>query len=222
MHTALVLEDDPLVAKLIVRELVRLGWVSVDRAQDGRAALALARGRSYGMAVLDRWVPHLCGHEVCRWLRRDGLDLPVLLITGEPDVEEAVRCGVDDVLGKPFTAARLRERVSLLHARHTLGQVLEVGAITVDRRKAAVFVAGQRVEGIEGVKLRLLTHLALHAGESVSKQELARAVWGVSKDGSNTIAVHVSQLRAALGDLARSQLKTTAHGYRLDDPHRAA
>jgi DNA-binding response OmpR family regulator len=220
MQRALLVEDDTGVRQLLARQLLRLGYASVMQAADGRAALGILGSKPLDIAVLDRALPHMSGDQVCRILRAQGSELPILIIGGDVDIVGAIRSGADDVLAKPFTLARFRERVRTLEARRKFSDILEVGSIRIDRRRGRVDVDGTAVP-LDGIKLKLLSYLALRASQDVTRQELAKAVWGVPKDGSNTIAVHVSQLRAALGDSARAQLRTTTHGYRLDDPRHA-
>src|SRR5467141_2327986 len=122
MHI-LVVEDEPKVGDLLARALRENAHV-VDVATTGEKGLQLATSYSYDAILLDILLPGLSGTEVCRKLRKAGIQVPVLMLTARSLVEhrvEGLDAGADDYLAKPFAVAELLARLRAL-LRRGLGQ----------------------------------------------------------------------------------------------------
>jgi DNA-binding response OmpR family regulator len=112
----LVADDDPDILELVGLRLEQAGYRAL-RARDGEEALRLAREQEPDLCVLDVLMPRLNGFEVIRELRRNGADVPVLLLTAtvqEKDVARGFEIGADDYLRKPFDPTELQARVEAL------------------------------------------------------------------------------------------------------------
>jgi DNA-binding response OmpR family regulator len=198
----LVVEDDRPIAEAIV-ETLRDERYAVDLAATGEEASEMVAVNDYDLVVLDWSIPPPTGIELLREWRSQGLELPVLMLTGHTDVEDRVGgldTGADDYLTKPFRFAEPLARVrSLLRRRaRPLDPPLAVADVVVDRARLEVEVAGEPVE-LTPKEFALLEYLIRRRGEVVSRTDLAEHVWDGSFDSlSNVIDVTVFRLRQKL------------------------
>jgi DNA-binding response OmpR family regulator len=198
----LVVEDDRPIAEAIV-ETLRDERYAVDLAATGEEASEMVAVNDYDLVVLDWSIPPPTGIELLREWRSQGLELPVLMLTGHTDVEDRVGgldTGADDYLTKPFRFAELLARVrSLLRRRaRPLDPPLAVADVVVDRARLEVEVVGEPIE-LTPKEFALLEYLIRRRGEVVSRTDLAEHVWDGSFDSlSNVIDVTVFRLRQKL------------------------
>ncbi len=199
----LVVEDDPAISHFVVRGL-REEQYRVDLAEDGFTAEQMAGNRCYDAIVLDVLLPRLDGFSLCRRLRGDGVDTPVLMLTARAEVPDRVHgldVGADDYLVKPFAFDELLARLRALMRRGRTTQLdvsLAYGPLTIDTTTHIVNAAGQRVD-LSATEYRLLEYLLKHAEAIVSRDQLAEHVWGSDYDPlSNVADVYVGYLRRKL------------------------
>jgi DNA-binding response OmpR family regulator len=215
----LVVEDEPRILAFVAKGFEAEGF-TVDAAADGLAALKCARESSYDAVVLDLLLPKLGGLALLRELRLQQPALPVVILSARSDLATKLRgfqFGANDYVAKPFALAELVARVrAQLRGAHgvTDANLVRAGRLDLDlaRRQARL---GQHVTDLSDREFRLLHHLALHAGEVISRERLLAEVWGYHFDPrSNVVEVCVRRLRAKLGDGA--PIETIRHaGYRL-------
>jgi DNA-binding response OmpR family regulator len=200
----LLIEDHANLAREIAAYLTVEGW-RVHAVRDGREGLRLALEQPWSMILLDLSLPSIDGIEICRTLRQEGIDTPVLMITARglrSQVVGGLDCGADDYLVKPFGLDELVARMRALTRRTGTGKapVLTVGEITVDTNTRSVALAGAPVR-LAPREYALLEYLARHRGVPQTRLELIEQVWG-EPDGlmfSKTVDVHVAYLRRKLG-----------------------
>ena len=161
------------------------------------------------VVVLDLGLPDIDGEVLLPMLRAIS-DVPVVVATVRDDEADIIRlldAGADDYVTKPFSGEHLdaRVRAVLRRARHrTADGEIVVGELCIDERRRTVTLAGLPLE-LSRKEFDLLTHLARHEGEVVSKRELLAAVWHQPYGGADkTIDVHISWLRRKLGESADS------------------
>ena len=144
---ALVLEDDPKIARFVAQVLREEGY-AVDHCATGADALRLAELGGYELVILDWMVPDIDGLSVCRELRRRGVVTPILMLSARGQVSERVlglETGADDYLVKPFEVEELVARARAL-ARRTVGYArIRCGELEIDRIERHVFLAGRRL-----------------------------------------------------------------------------
>jgi two-component system copper resistance phosphate regulon response regulator CusR len=176
----LIVEDEIKVARFLERGLREEGF-EVDVAGDGEAGCALAREKSYALILLDVLLPKRDGFAVLRDLRAAGCGSPVLMLTARDGVNDRVRgldLGADDYLVKPFAFAELLARIRALLRRAPAGGAGEfrLGGLAIDfaSRKAA---RGEKRLWLSAREFAVLACLARHAGEVVSRAQLAEQVW---------------------------------------------
>lgn len=198
----LVVEDEPKLARFIQRGLTEESF-AVDVARDGEEALERAARTAYDLVILDLMLPRMDGFAVCRALRAQGSDTPILILSARGVVKDRVKgldLGADDYLTKPFAFSELTARVrSLLRRRQPAALLtLSVGDLTLDPMTRSVKRGARRVD-LTQKEFALLEHLMRQAGQVVSRTMIAEHVWGFNWDRmTNVIDVYVNRLRQKL------------------------
>jgi two-component system OmpR family response regulator len=214
----LVVDDDAGLLKLITRVL-RDEAYAVDTASTGEEARTLALVNDYDGIVLDLQLGDRHGFEILQELRRNGRHTPVLLYSGLADTETIVRgldAGADDYIVKPVSNEELRARVRTLIRRGAgnsrVAEQSVVGNLTLNRLTRRVTCGGKELS-LTSMELKLLEHLMLRAGETVTRSELHDKVWDMHFDpSSNVIDAHVARLRKKLQKAGASAAITTRRG----------
>ncbi len=219
----LVVEDEAKSAESLRAGLTEEGF-EVDVARRGDEGLLRARTGAYDLIVLDVMLPHRDGWEVMDALRQEGGGPPVLFLTARDGIEDRVRgleLGADDYLVKPFAFAELRARIRALLRRGPVRspERISVEDLQVDlvQRRAT---RGTHVLNLTQREFDLLKLLVLQPGVVLSRDTLAREVWGMEAGaGSSAIEVAIHRLRSKvdLGGEARSLVHTVRGvGYVLE------
>lgn len=220
----LLVEDDARLARLTAKYLESHGLL-VFVVGDGQEALAQAAVLRPDVVLLDLMLPGLDGFEVCRQLR-ERLDVPILMVTArgeEGDRVVGLEGGADDYLVKPVSSRELLARIRA-HVRRARGELvrgedrIEVGPLSVEPKTLRATL-GDRELALTTYEFALLRALAERAGRVLSREQLIELVRGSADQAfDRSIDVHVSHLRAKLGDDPRSPriLKTIRGlGYML-------
>jgi DNA-binding response OmpR family regulator len=222
----LVVEDDRKVAGFIEQGLREEGYV-VDVAADGEEATMLAHVYEYDIILLDVVLPKKNGFQVATELRREGRNVPILMLTSRDSVEDVVRgldSGADDYLPKPFHFDELLARMRALSRRGGAErlEVLRFGAIMMDRLRHVARVE-DHVLDLTAKEFQLLEYFLLHPEEVVRRTTLLEKVWDMHFDPeSNVVDVHVGNLRRKLRQHAPSQRIETVRGVGFALRHVAA
>ncbi len=215
-----VVDDEKRMVELVTSYLADLG-ITATGCHDGPAALAAARAQDVDAMVLDLMLPGMSGVEVCRTLRREGNDVPILMLTARGTVPERVAgldAGADDYLVKPFALEELVARVRAIgRRREAPDHRLVVGDVVLDPLEQRVWVADTEVT-LSRREFAMLTSLMENAGRVVSRSRLFDDVWDGDVDiRSNAIDVHMSRLRQRLERSAQVRVRTLRGvGYRLE------
>lgn len=198
----LVIEDEPAIADLERRYLVREGFrVRVEAG--GRAGLAAARRLRPAAIVLDVRLPDMDGTDVCRALREDADPAPIVFVTtGDEEAGRLLGPDLDgaDRVVKPFSPRELVTRVKTVLRRERAPERAEftVGGVRVDECRRRVR-AGETDITLTTIEFDLLLYLFRHRGQVLSREQLLSRIWGYVDLGSRTVDVHVAQLRAKIG-----------------------
>jgi len=223
---ALVVDDAPELREAVAAVLAHEGY-AVELAPDGRSGLALARERAPELVVLDLALPDLDGIEVCRALRSFSDAYVVMLTARAEEVDKLIglAVGADDYVTKPFSPRELAARVRALRRRPRAADAgaatapRRVGALELDLDAREVRLAGAPV-ALTRTEFDLLDALSERPRAVLTRSALLERVWGPTWFGDeHVVAVHVSKLRAKLGDRTRTPpLIATVRGvgYRLD------
>lgn len=202
----LVVDDDDAIADILATYLRREGWL-VERAATGSAALAAARAGGWHLMLLDVMLPGVDGFEVCRTLRAEGIDLPILFLTArgeEVDQVLGLGLGADDYIAKPFGGAALVARVKahLRRYRELKGggaapepEVLRFPGLEIDLAGCRVY-RDSRPVSVTAREFELLRFLASRPGRVFTREQIFEGVWGETYLGDdNTVMVHIRRLR---------------------------
>ncbi len=215
-----VVDDERRMVELVTSYLQELGMRTTG-CLDGKQALAAARSTDVDAVVLDLMLPGISGTEVCRRLRAEGNDVPILMLTARGSVPERVaglEAGADDYLVKPFALEELAARLHAIRRRRdNVGHRLVVGDVVLDPLERRVWVADVEAT-VSRREFAMLVALMENAGRVVSRDTLFNEMWDGEVDiRSNAIDVHMSRLRTRLEPSTRVKVTTLRGvGYRLE------
>nr|WP_314840793.1 response regulator transcription factor [uncultured Microbacterium sp.] len=206
MTRVLIVEDDAMQAELVRRYLEREGHV-VTVLADGADALATMRRSPPDLLILDVMLPGADGLTVCRTLREEQYELPILLLTArstENDLLLGLELGADDYLAKPYSPRELvaRVRALLRRARRTMptSTVITVGDLEIDPERRQATIA-ERPLDLTRAEFDLLEEFAVQPGIVLSRARLLDRLHGTDRwIGGRTIDTHVKNLRAKIED----------------------
>jgi two-component system OmpR family response regulator len=216
----LVVEDDDIVADAITRGLMAAHY-AVHRVTSAEAAQVALADEEFALAVIDVGLPGADGLTLVRRLRNAGKTLPTLILTARctlTDKVKALDLGADDFLSKPFEPAELAARCRALMRRSSgaLDGIIKLNRLRVDLLGKRLSIDEAEVE-LTAREWLLLECLVRRTGQIVSKERVQQAVANPEQDITpNAIEVHVSRLRAKLGDAAVIR-SLRGLGYRLEE-----
>jgi two-component system copper resistance phosphate regulon response regulator CusR len=214
--TLLIVEDEPKTAAYLKKGLAEAGFAT-ELAHDGEEGLRLARHSAYDLLILDVTLPRRDGLSVVAELRRTGCRVPILVLSARDTVTDRVKgleTGADDYVVKPFAFSELLARVRTLLRRETTRHpdVLVISDLEIDLLGCKVKRAGERV-ALTAKEFLLLSLLARHRGEVLSRTFIAEQVWDMNYDGDmNVIDVVVRRLRQKMDEAFDTKLIRTVRG----------
>jgi DNA-binding response OmpR family regulator len=221
----LVVEDEASLRRGLCDVLAFRGYTP-EAAERGDTGLEAALTNGFDLVLLDVMLPGLDGFEVCRRLRAERPELPILMLTArgaEEDVLEGFRCGSDDYVTKPFSVSELLARVEALLRRAARGGTTPEAAFQLGpwRVEPARLCASNGTRSIELTRREcaVLAVLARDTGRIVGRRQLLREVWGYPRPDrieTRTVDMHVVKLRRKLGCDGPTLIQTVrGEGYRF-------
>jgi DNA-binding response OmpR family regulator len=219
----LVIEDDLPLASFLQKGLQAESY-TVDTAYDGETGLDRALDTECDLLVLDLNLPKMDGLTVLRRLRPSKPNLPVLVLTARSRVEDRVQaldCGADDCLTKPFSFAEVSARVRALvrRGRPALDSVLKIADLSLDRIERRIERAGKRIE-LTSKEFALLQYLMMNTGRRVTRSMIIEHVWNLNFDtATNVVDVYINYLRKKIDGGSGCKLIHTVRGvgYELSE-----
>lgn len=210
-RTVLIVDDEKSIVEILKFNLEKAGYSAIS-AYDGLEALKLARENNPDLILLDIMLPFMDGFEVCKTLRSEGSNIPIIMITAREDETDKVfglESGADDYITKPFSIRELMARVNANMRRavildtppaETAGEVMRYRDLLIDYQRHTVFKNGKSLE-LTQREYELIKYLASNPGKVASRQELMSEVWQYDYYGDlRAVDVAVRRLREKLED----------------------
>jgi DNA-binding response OmpR family regulator len=179
----LIVEDEPALVRGL-KDCFAARGCTVLVATDGEAGLKLGMESQPDLILLDLMLPKVNGYEICRTLRENGLDMPIIMLTAkgqEEDIVLGLNLGADDYVTKPFRIGELAARVNaFLRRRRTQpAEVFHFGPFSLDMAAHKLFRADEEVV-LTAKEFKLLAYMAARPGRALARNDILNAVWGNS------------------------------------------
>ena len=215
----LVVEDEHRIAQAIKEGLEEEGYaVDIEHDGEGGYHTASAVPDEYDVILLDIMMPGLNGYEVAAKLRSEGNHTPILMLTAkdqEKDIIKGLDTGADDYLAKPFSFDVLLARIRALLRRphNSVGEVLQVGDLSLDPASKTVVRAGQDIR-LTSKEYAILEYLMRNSGRVLSKDNIISHVWDFDADVlPNNVEVFITFLRSKIDKPFKKPLLHTVRGF---------
>lgn len=228
MPLVMVVDDEEALQRLLVHNLEREGYQTA-AVGDGIKALEMIRQLNPDLVILDLMLPGMNGLDICRRLRQENIDIPIIMLTArdeEIDKVLGLELGADDYVTKPFGVRELMARVKAILRRNQRPNVIEeqgvikAGPLIVNLESYEAFFDGKPLE-LTLKEFELLSVLVRNRGRVLKREYLLDTIWGYDLEtGSRVLDVHISKLREKLEEDTKHPLfiKTIRGiGYKFED-----
>ena len=234
MKKVLLVDDEPSIVTLLAFNLEKDGY-EVTTATDGAEGYRLAISNPFDFIILDLMLPSMDGMDICKRLRQEKFDTPIMILTAKDDELEKIiglELGADDYMTKPFSPREVLARMKAILRRTNKAvpaepvataqpeptedetEKIEVGEITIFPQLYEVHVAGELIE-VTPKEFELLLYMAKRANRILSREQLLNAIWNFDYAGETRIVdVHISHLREKIEkDTKNPQYIRTLRGF---------
>ena len=230
MSKILIIEDDRDIADLIAIHMDDNGHEAY-KVHDGKEGLIRSMENEYDLIILDLKLPGMDGLEICKKLRQEKVDTPIIMLTSKSEEIDKVlglEIGADDYMTKPFSIRELVARVKSVLRRgkresqdtKATDRVLECENFFVDISKRIVKAYNKQVE-LSPKEFDMLVLMASNPGKTYSRLDLLNQVWGVDFEGfEHTVNSHINRLRSKIENNMNEPefiLTTWGVGYKFRD-----
>lgn len=233
MKKVLIVEDEQSIVKLLSYNLENEGF-QIDVAMDGQEGFELGAQGSYDMIILDLMLPGKDGMDVCRELRQEKIDTPIIILTAkdaEIDKIIGLEIGADDYMTKPFSPREVIARMKAIFRRlekseaneevSSKEEVIQVGDIEIFPEKYEVLVRKDPIV-LTPKEFDLLLYLVRRQDRILSREQLLSTIWDYDFVGETRIVdVHISHLREKIEEDSKNPkyIKTArGFGYKFEEP----
>ena len=206
MKKILIIEDEPNIRELILYNLKTNGYDGI-AAEDGIMGITMVHREKPDLILLDLMLPGKSGYDICKELREEGNNVPIIMITAkteETDKVTGLESGADDYISKPFGIREMMARIKAVLRRYEAVQgvsldggdtVISVDDLKMNVERHEVTVAGKQVD-FTLKEFELLKYLLEHRGHVFSRDQLLNNIWGIDYAGeTRTVDVHIRRLR---------------------------
>jgi DNA-binding response OmpR family regulator len=217
----LVVDDEPLIRKLVTDFLKREGCTTIE-AEDGRKALDLfSEEKDIDLIILDVMLPEYDGWTVCREIRKKS-KVPIIMLTArgeEFDEVFGLDIGADEYIAKPFSPNILIARVKAV-LRRTVNEdtavLKEFDGLSIDHNARQVVIDGESID-LSPKEYELLDYLTENYGKALSREQILDKVWGYDYYGDlRTVDTHINRLRIKLESKSEYVHTVRGYGYRFE------
>lgn len=232
MTRILIIEDDKDISKLLTIHLNDLNF-EVEQVYDGKEGLLKAMNETFDVIVLDIRLPGMDGFEICRRVRMEKINTPIIMLTSKAEEIDKVlglEMGADDYLTKPFSVREFVARIkAILRRNQILAEAkddpsretkIELENLSINLEKRIVKAYDKNID-LSPKEFDLLVLLASHPGRTYTRIQLLNQVWGVDFEGfEHTVNSHINRLRSKIEvDMNQPEfiLTTWGVGYKFKD-----
>lgn len=245
MKKVLVVDDEESIVILLSYNLEKDGYKVVS-ANDGKEGYELAMSQPFDFIILDLMLPSMDGMDICKRLRQEKIDTPILMLTAKSDELDKIiglELGADDYMTKPFSPREVLARMKAILRRIDSAQIneteelskekaipeldtvkedkVEIGEIIIFPDLYEVQVRGETID-ITPKEFELLLYMAKRANRILSREQLLNAIWNFDYAGETRIVdVHISHLREKIEENTKKPvyIKTArGFGYKFEEP----
>ena len=226
MKKILIIEDEPNIRELVLYNLQANGYEGI-QAEDGIMGITMVHTEKPDLILLGIMLPGKNGYDICRELRTEGNNTPIIMLTAkneEIDKVLGLEFGADDYISKPFGIRELMARIKAVLRRYenvvpestsTAEHILKIDDLEINIERHQVTVNGNNVE-LTLKEFELLSYLAEKRGHVVTRDQLLDKIWGIEYAGeTRTVDVHIRYLRKKLGDEDKYIETVRGKGYKL-------
>lgn len=231
MYKILIVEDEPDM-RMGLKDNLEFDGYEVDLAENGKEGYEKITGNNYDLVLLDVMMPEMSGFEVCKQIRKEGIKVPVILLTAKGEEIDKVRgleLGADDYITKPFSLRELLARVKAVLRRapehnsavEKKNSKIQIGLLTID---FSTFIATSKNKPVQmsHKEFELLHYLWDKRNTVVTRDDLLNKIWGYEESPTTrTVDNFIVRLRQKIEkDPERPHFIITVHGigYKLIEP----
>lgn len=224
----LIVDDEKPIVTLLKYNLEKSGFTT-DEAYDGPEAVRKAETQEFDLIVLDLMLPEMDGIEVCKYLRNNKIDTPILMLTAKDEEFDKVlglELGADDYLTKPFSPKEVIARIKAILRRtmkmnHNHFSSITIGNLVIYPERYEAELHGEMIS-FTRKEFELLYYLAKNKEKVISRDQLLSGVWDYDFVGDTRIVdVHISHLRDKIEPDTKKPIyiKTIRGlGYKMEEP----
>ena len=221
----LLAEDEIELSNALVAVLKHNNY-SVDPVYNGQDALDYLLNGNYDGAILDIMMPKMDGITVLKNVRKEGLSLPIILLTAKSEIDDRVTgldAGADDYLTQPFSMKELLARIRAMTRRQTppSDSILTFGDLSLDRSTYQLSTASDAMR-LGNKEYQMMEMLLANPGQVIPTEQFMEKIWGYDSEAElNVVWVYISYLRKKLTSLnSNVQIKATRGiGYSVEERH---
>lgn len=219
----LLVVDDEMNIRRVVREYAEFESYEVDEAGDGMEAVNKAKAQDYDLIIMDIMMPRLDGFSACKEIRKTK-NTPIIMLSArgeEYDKLFGFELGIDDYVVKPFSPKELMARVKAVVSRHSAAQPalpehMTFEGLEIDMAGREVYVNGQKAN-MTPKEYDLLFYLVKNRNIALTRDKLLEEVWGYDFFGDDrTVDTHIKMLRNSLGEYRKFIITLRGMGYKFE------
>ena len=208
----LIIEDEPNIRELVLYNLKTNGYECIS-AEDGIMGITMVHREKPDLILLDIMLPEKNGFEICRELRDEGNNTPIIMMTAKTEESDKVMgldYGADDYISKPFGIREMMARIKAVLRRYevnndtveknSMDTIISVNDLSINVERHEVHVGDVQVE-LTLKEFELLQYLVENRGHVYSRDQLLNNIWGIDYAGeTRTVDVHIRHLRQKLSE----------------------
>lgn len=216
----ILIVDDELKIREVVREYALINGYEVEEAGDGLEAIEKVKEQSFDCIILDIMMPRLDGFSACKQIRKIK-SVPIIMLSARQEEYDKLfgfELGVDDYVVKPFSPKELMARVKAIveRSKGKENEVLKFGGLTIDVEGRAVLVDGEKAN-LTPKEIDLLLYMVKNKNIALSREKLLEEVWDYDYFGDDrTVDTHIKMLRHNLKDYRNYIVTIRGMGYKFE------